>query len=442
VSRDNYGVSDWLRAAANTQREIEIQRREIAQRRHILKQARSWARDRLATAANELGAGLLPVLTDEAVLAGMNRSGYLGLSIKNPVKLRDQERVRLQQRIAQIEADPAYVNREELRDPDVGSLTRELTEAKADLAPVASIMRRAQHPRLPTLLRNGYGTRAYQTPWWRLSYYTDWEAGDEILAKFDEFDEDFGRWIDHYEQAKRAYGTLKENADELQAEWDRGEALVEEHAEAHRLLLTLDERHLASARERTLDFLRDAGPVAFANRLDDLPELALLAKRWSGLVHQLLYLEELEPALLDGFERDLNAQSRKLDRKAMKYRRPKKRYTRFTSSEFNRTFKDRSDKYAKRWKRFDRSYEAVTTFDHYDRCQFTDDYLWWDELTDGKVNGNFMPHVQRHRHAHPSYHYTRWRDRPRDDRYDDEQAAAAVAYADQRDDDLHSYDAS
>jgi hypothetical protein len=34
------------------------------------------------------------------------------------------------------------------------------------------------------LLESGYDTPAYAIGWWRLDYYRDWKAGDEVVEKF------------------------------------------------------------------------------------------------------------------------------------------------------------------------------------------------------------------------------------------------------------------
>jgi hypothetical protein len=84
----------------------------------------------------------------------------------------------------------------------------------------------------------------------------------------------------------------------------------------------------------------------------------------------------------------------------------------------------------KSYARATRSYETVYVFDRYDRGRFVDDFLWWDLMTDGRLDGNFIPEVHRFRSAHPDWRYDAGAFG------DDEAAAAAVAAAEGRDDNL------
>ena len=78
------------------------------------------------------------------------------------------------------------------------------------------------------------------------------------------------------------------------------------------------------------------------------------------------------------------------------------------------------------WKRYDKRAKVVRSFDRYDRGGLGQDVLWWDVMTDGKLDGSFSDEVQSFRESHPDYRYER-RTWSAEDDADDELAAAAVA---------------
>lgn len=436
-----YTASDWLREAASLEQTLTQQLAELRRRRKQHAAAQEELTVRRDTAFTELLAAILPELSRPALERAVALTGYAALTQQDPQAALTAERQRAEAALRAVEADPAWVNRVDLRDPVTGSLTRALAEEQEHLTPLDAFLDRARHPRLEALIANGYGTPDYSVEWWRLSYYADWQAGDEIVEQFPEKGwERFEELRAHYEQVKEAADRLRARCQELQAEIDRGLAL---EAQREALLADLqgglERRHLQTARHRLGRFLDACGPEAVGERLAQDPEIELLAKAWAGLRKQAFYMAQLRVHKLDEPEGSLEKELAKLRRKQLKYRRPKHAYTRFSASDFQRQFKDRRPRFQKHWKRYDRAYSSVWRFDRYDRGALRDDFLWWDLMTDGRVRGDFIPEVHRFHQAHPSYRY----ERPGGD--DDEAlAAAAVAGADLAglDEGLGAFDAS
>lgn len=436
-----YTTRDWLREAVSLEQTLDQQLAELRRRRKLHDAALEELTVRRDAVLTELLAALVPELARPALERAVALTGYGALLQRDPLAALTAERQRAEVALRAVEADPALVNRVYLRDPVTGSLTRALAQEQEHLAPLDAFLDRAEHPRLETLIANGYGTPDYDVPWWRLSYYADWQAGDEIVEQFLEKGwHEFAEFRAHYEQVKEAADQLRARCRELQAEIDRGIALeAQREALIADLQGGLERRHLQAARHRLEQFLEACGPEAVGERLAQDPEVELLAKAWAGLRKQVVYLTQLRAHQLDEPERRLTQELAKLRRKQLKYRRPKHAATRFTSSEFQRQFKDRRPRFKKHWKRYDRAYTSVSRFERYDRGALRDGFLWWDLMTDGRVNGDFIPEVHRFRQAHPSYRY----ERPGDD--DDEAlAAAAVAGVDLAglDERLGAFDAS
>ena len=86
-------------------------------------------------------------------------------------------------RTAEISELPIFQNRLLLRAPRTGTLVREITELEEFREPLAQVLQKAGHPRLQRLLDVEYGLPSYSVPFWRLSYFADWKAGDEIVER-------------------------------------------------------------------------------------------------------------------------------------------------------------------------------------------------------------------------------------------------------------------
>lgn len=441
----SYGVRDWLRAGAKQEAALEEQLNLLARRMRRTRVAVRELREHTAETGRVLSEALLPELTREAVTQAEMWSGVR--FDPNPVDACEEDRARIGARLQEIEADPMYVDHERLYG-EHGERTLHLEELGNEYAPVKRFMRKARHERLDRLISSGYGSEEYETPWWRMSYYDDWKAGDEVLEKFPAMST-FAQFRAAYAEMHNAKLRLASQVSDLQHELTQAKDLKSEHTRLAVSEGVLEEKHLQNAREAVLTQhlrLPEAGAFAdkaspgfrtFMGRLEQAPpHIRRLARRWSGMGAKQLYLERMQELRLEELEQRLSRQLAKLRRKMAKYRRPKKRYTRFSEDEFQRQFRDRSQKYDKFWSKYDRDYDRVYGWDDwdYEYEYYEEEFLWWDVFTDGR-GGDYIPEVHQHRLAHPDYAYER---RP----YDDGDAAAAVVGADYEEDDSSLFDPS
>jgi len=422
-----YTVHDWHSAANRQERVIEGELIKLRRRRQKLEDELRALEAREQGALDMLLAGLLPDGSPAAAARAAEWTRFAELAREPPAASAEREITTRRERVAEIERDPRWVERVALRDPDVGTLTVPLREHEEHLAPLDAVLRRAEHPRLDHLLACGYGTPDYDVGWWRLSYYRDWEAGDEVLEQFPDHEEDFGRFRDYYLELVRAAEALRAEVERLRAEVRAGEDLEVEHRDTLAAIQTAPQRALDHARQRLGSFLADLGPQHLHDLLDPASPAGVSALRWAGLRKQREYLDELERHVLTPMEQTWSRDLAKLRRKVLKFSRPKHRYTRFRSDEFERTFADRSAKYAQRWRVYDASYEALREFDRYHEGSLARDHLWWDTICDGRLKGKQLPSVARFRTHRPDYRYQRPKRRTRDD---EAAAAAAIAGAD------------
>ncbi len=416
-----YSSSDFVQAAAHQRGELQnaIAKNEQLRGRH--QQRRHEVVQRYQHALHELLASLLPNMSLEARTRAADLTGYLPLVQYDHAAMMAAERAQLEAKIAAIESDPRFVHREFLRAPRIGKLTREVDELLEYRGPLAQVLAACQHPRMEHLVASGYGTPDYAVPFWRMSYYHDWEAADQVMASWP--DKTFAQVGAEYVKARDTVHTYDARIRELRAEIAQGEALEIDHRRSKEALASLEHRHLARARQFLGRHLVDCGFRVLGPRLGAEPGIETMAKRVSGLGHKLTYLDQLTQAHLDKADQELRAMLARTERDIMKYQRPKYYAAQIPAQVFQQRFRPRGPRYQKVWHRYEHAYDTVYGFDRYDTARLAGDFLWWDLMTDGRIDGDFLPEVYEHRRRNPSYRYVR----PRDDDDDFHHASAATA---------------
>ncbi|MGQ9896712.1 MAG: hypothetical protein ACUVR8_03995 [Acidobacteriota bacterium] len=136
-----------------------------------------------------------------------------------------------------------------------------------------------------------------------------------------------------------------------------------------------------------------------------------LIKRLDGVEEQLMYTEALVDRRLAEEQQVLTKQLNKLEQKITKFSRPKYQGAWLQPDEFRSVLdtplldtplldtplRRLAAQRAQFWLRYDR----VANYRDYDRYDFAADMLWWDVMTDGRVDGSFIPEVYQYRQAHP-----------------------------------------
>lgn len=412
-----YGVADFLRAAQNRSQEIDRELAEIQQKVQQNYQRKTELEQRKAGAEEELVTQMLPSFTPEGLEKARNISGFMPLN-NDLIDRMHQERQTLTKRIAQIEQDPQFQDRDRLTNPITGELTlaiQRLEEHRAALSPLVDKCR--TNKRFDHLIQVGYGTPQYKVGFWRLSYYLDWQAGDQVMEMFPDR-KSFAALREEFLENARALADLEPRRQELQSTWDAVKRLELEYEDARARLQNLEAIHLAEARKKLAAFLGDCPEGALGKRLERYPELETMAKRWCGLNEQVRYLQRLNELQLAPLVADLNNEKAKLQKDSIKYSRPKNSYARFTQQTWESRFGGRREKIRKRLDRYGNTVETVYIFDDYDRGSLAENFLWWDLVTDGQVDGNFIPEVKEYYSRHPGYKYERRRRSSEDDDFD------------------------
>ncbi|HEV2863929.1 MAG TPA: hypothetical protein VGX48_23235 [Pyrinomonadaceae bacterium] len=391
---------DFLNHATSHLRLLQhiLSQNELAQRQHASQmKALEQARDQ---ALDELTAQYLPSLTPETVAAVPALTGYGRFETDSPFEQLEKRRRWLSERVVTAEADERYQRREQLLDPVAGELTLKLAEAEKQLKFFdESLKQYEDEPGFRGLIERGYDTDAYTSQWWELQYYRDWKYGDLITEKFEQ--ERFRDVAENYVRLRDARDEFRNDFDAAKKQKDEVEALVNDRAEALAGLENLEAYVLEACRRQLREHLEYIDREELATRAAARPELTGFIKRLEGIEKKMEYLDELVKRYLHTEREQLIASAHKLSAKVEKYSRPKHAYTQIPVEEANRWLKDPTAKVTARRRHFNKTYQRVYEFDRYDAFDYARDMLWWDLMTDGRIDGDFIPEVYSWREQHP-----------------------------------------
>lgn len=373
---------------------------------------------------------LLPDLEAASLAQVRARTGALGGV--DAAALQVARRSELQAELSEIQADLG-LDLDGARERLI-ELEDELRLQRQVVRPLKTFVEQAAHERLEHLFENGYGTPSYEVPWYRLSYYSDWKAGDEILEATGEEFQEFGEFR----------GAYRERANHLEIEEPRLTRLEEESSQTTLSVARCEEllAGLESVPQWVMNELRGRlradltarGESAFVGRTTAQDPGGAAALRWVGVGKRLQYLRELRTARLLPFAQNVEKTRDKLLRKRIKYQRPKHAHTRFSPGEIEATFADRSAKWDKFWAQYEAAFAALRDFDgRYQYGRFDDDFLWWDMFCDGRVKGRFSEEVVEFYEEYDDYRWESPWDDEDDYAWEEGQAAAAAAEADGHD---------
>ncbi len=422
--------STYVQSARHAREQMRTTLDQLNTQQQATRREVSQLVSRQEVALSELASAILPSLTPAAVEQAVTLTGYRLFATQNPAnELRlAQQRILAQvserdaaidRRITEIEQLPEFQNRLLLRAPRTGTLTREIAELEEFREPFADVLRRCEHPRLARLIEASYGLPEYSVPFWRLSYFSDWKAADEIVAQFGA-GKTFAEVRQQLLTARESVAVYDQKLGKLRAEFQHGETIEREHAsllsekqsiaESRHPLQEqhgrMPEQFLKQARIQLERYLSDLDLVTIGDRLAQHPDLETMAKRYYGLRKQADYLRQTSSQLLDNARPALEQSIQKLDREINKYSRPKYAYQRVPSDGFAK-LAERQRRTSEILARQRDAQTAILAFQSYQLGRLDEDFLWWDLITDGKVKANYIDEVARFRTLHPSYKYRR-----------------------------------
>lgn len=375
------------------------------------------------TAWQHLGEALVPAL-DPARLDYTATACHLPSIAASAVDASIRyEADRLHRQLAEIDNNPDYADREglivecELRTAEYDEML-----APWDNDPTAI----HKSPAWERLRDNGYGTSGYLGKWYQMSFYRDWKEADELVERHGPASgvTTWDALRNKTLAAEAAMTTLRNEREVFVARRRRIDDLVRSHGETEHALASLPARMLAGVRGRLRSHIEPLGHERIAALLPGDPGVALALQRIAGLAAKRVYLIETAEEYLLQPRQQVAAAIARNHRDLQKLSRPKNASRTFPTATMEKRFRDRSQAIAKRRQRYDDTRTQVVQFNDYNRGSLAENFLWWDVMTDGRLDGDFIPQVHDH--------HTRY-GRTTHDAHDD--AVAAVASSSSRDHD-------
>lgn len=347
-------------------------------------------------ALDALTAMILPRLDAECLQYAARLTGFSRLVNQDLLSSMRAEEADLRARLARAEGNPRLAKARSRQGAETAGALAKLEEEHDKARLVIDL---CGPERMDRLIASGYGTASYDVPFWRLSYYRDWRASDAILEMFPGMT--FPEVCDNYKNACAAASTVAAQIVAIRSEATACDAILREHATVTEALRTVQSRHLGRARHHLGRFILDMGPSALGPRLAAFPEVEALAKQVYGLAAKVRYLDQVGKAQLLTMRAQIEQAMAKCDRDVAKYLRRKNVMATFPSDLFQKRFSFKQERYLKAWKRYQKTSDTLCSFNRYHRARLSRDFLFWDLMTHGRIDGDFIPEVAEHHRYHP-----------------------------------------
>lgn len=303
----------------------------------------------------------------------------------------------LADRLRRAEQNPLYVEREGALNA-AAIQKAELTSAYAPLLESTGALE--AEPLFVELVDQRYDTPDYAVKFWQVSYYRHWKHGDLIVEKHGARYgvETFGALAVKYLAEREARDTLHAQLRGVREQTRAIGHAINDVDTLRQQLQDVPATVLTDTRRRVREHLKDLPEAEVFKLLQHSPASTLAYKRVIGLQKQMDYLRELARETRAPIQA-LRTQSNKLHRKAAKMMRTKNYSRTFSRHEVDRTVGvDKSASWAKRRQRLHETRTRVVEFHHYDRYDPMRDLLWWDYMSDGRLDGRFFDEVSARPH--------------------------------------------
>jgi hypothetical protein len=354
-------------------------------------------------AINELAEYALPTLDNKIFRQVKEHLGYGQLLATSPIQKMAGEQEKAQKRLDHLNREPRVQSAEIYIHPNTGNISLKLTESLEQLKIIEQVL--AQYndePRLVKLFESGYKTPQYKARWWNSEFYSDWKWGDI-------YEEKFGKTIEmmsaEHQSFTRDKVTLEESSYELMAEKRAIEQLVAEHQQLTEMLADFPLYTLTQCRIKLAEHLRHSDKEhLFSIAKGDAARESLI-KKIHGIEKKKQYLRELGEKHFSEQEQYINTIIERVNQKVGKFSRPKKAQSSIPQQEVDKMLPNISKKLRARDMRFHKHSVTIVNFHQYDYFDYQRDMLWWDVITDGRIDGNFIPEVNEWHYHHPDYEY-------------------------------------
>lgn len=354
----------------------------------------------LKRAWSHLSALYIPDFTSASLARAAQWTGFSALASNQPFQDQLEDGKASHQRLKVISQDERFLRAHALLRPEVGPLALRLAEANSFLAPwLATVENYQRNHIFMRLFHAGYSTPSYLYKWWHPHYYRDWREGDELVEAAGK--KDWSELATEYTQAKRE--TDRWSAVKLQVEEEMKGIidLVEEHRALSIRVNSLDDVHRDIWREKLIEHIQGLAP-AVMHQLSQSESIREQLALISGLTAKIRYMEALRERRLDADRMAVDKALAKANQTINKTFRSKNASRSWADHEVAAATPSLRDRLAPKWEKHQTTVRTLLDFTAYTAVDLATDFLWWDVITDGRLDGDFIPEVQQYRRVHPT----------------------------------------
>jgi prefoldin subunit 5 len=395
-----YGINEFVQAA---QQELQGYSQQVERFQTLIaenKERVGELQDKLRYAYAQLTWGCLGDITEE-------RFQQVGTQIHSPQLMRLYGEAvartqRLKERIAEIDATPTFQDRE--GEKQILDIKLQEVEPLYNIA--ATEWRKLQtFPTLPGLLERHYGTAQYPHRgifrFLNAQYLRDWKASDEIVSQMGV--KDFAEIISKYSERREQVDVLGRSVTELKEKKADLDKLADERERAMTEINDMPETLQAEAGRILAQYL--SGSENAHQQFEKPDEVRQRYLAVDGITHQMTYLDGVNNKIQEDLT-ELSQRYNRMHEEAMRYNNDPYKYRNksFSQDQFDKRF-GRTSRYDRIYDRYSRTSERIYVYDSY-YYDPVGDFLWWDLMTDGRIDGNFIPEVQEYYQTHPDYSYS------------------------------------
>ncbi|MES2765079.1 MAG: hypothetical protein V4642_04380 [Bacteroidota bacterium] len=403
----SYDIADFVREA---NKQVQFYNAQLEKFDTLLKDHEQKAKD-LEKRRDSLLDGLLkhfmPSFTKENLLKLSDTIHAPGL--QRLYEQYEEEKSLLAQGIQAIEQNDAYQKREALGNRSTGVLQTQIDEikplydkAKKEYDEIMS------YPAFPGLWERRYGTADYPHQgilrFVNPQYLSDWKESDIIVAGLGA--NSFVDVMSKFSEVKDLVDNLGSSLKDYQMQLDAIAKLEENYTDYTERLRNIDTTYLSKVKQFLLNFLLDSSKEKIAQSIGQNTSMSEEIVKLDGLTHQIDYLQSLNEKITNDRNVIVEKATKIID-EANRYQADPYRFRnkQFTDEQFQKRFNRDEERYDKMQERYGRAGDTIYGFNDYNRGSLVGDFLWWDIMTDGRLDGNFIPEVYEYRHSHPDYNY-------------------------------------
>jgi len=319
----------------------------------------------------------------------------------------NKEKELLKKKILEIENNNEFKKREALTHPEHGVIVTQINEIKPIYESAKEIYDKINSFSYFKILKErNYGTDLYPykglKKYFIPQFYQDWKNADIIVEELKV--NNFIDVLNLYDQASNQVKNLGSALEDYENQILKIKNLEREYEESKYKLENIENFYYKKLKDIVYNFYKTNDKTLLLKVIESNKDIEEQFKAIDGIDHQIEYLQKLYEKVSDDRNKLVNKAGR-LAEETSKYKLNAYKYRnkRFSETDFQKKFSRDEERFNKMYDKYDRYGNTIYVFNDYGRSSLLTDFLWWDLITDGRLDGNFIPEVNEYYSTHPEY---------------------------------------